>query len=225
MATGQSLLDRMELVDQSLQLQSGEADVTRGLLALNVAQDYLESMLALIPKVWGDTTGTVTTTASTETTSFPSGVLRIDRLQWIDPATSRPSGPDLENTWFVGSHNVGVPSFLVSTGGTGRPRAYWTQGRNIYWNPLPDTTHTIRYYGLSAQTDITASSTFPYPDYAMFPLAVFAVRVLAVGTDDDDGSTFEALAEELFTPTILAMKAIGRGDRPAGYDYTEFHTE
>ena len=58
--TGQDLLDRMELVNQELQLQSGEADVTRGLLALNVAQDYLESILALHPGMMSDTTGTVT---------------------------------------------------------------------------------------------------------------------------------------------------------------------
>lgn len=223
--TGQSLLDRMEVLDQSLQLQSGEADVTRGLLALNIAQDYFESMLALIPKVLGDTTGTITTTASTETTAFPSGVLRIDRIQWIDPATSRPSGPDLDNTSFVGSHNLGIPSFLVSTGGTGRPRGYWTQGRNIYWNPLPDSTHTLRWYGLSVAADITASGTFAYPDYVMLPLANFAVRVLEIGTDDDDGTTLESLAQEIFTPAILAMKGVGRGDRPAGYDYTFYHSE
>src|SRR3990170_3160975 len=102
MATGQSLLDRMELLDQELQLQSGENDVTRGLLALNVAQDYLETLLAVIPQVSGDNTTTVVTAASTETTAFPTGYLRIDRMQWIDPATSRPSGPDLVQLGYVG---------------------------------------------------------------------------------------------------------------------------
>src|SRR3990167_8485299 len=150
--TGQDLLDRMELVNQELQLQSGEADVTRGLLALNVAQDYLESILALHPVMMMDTSSTVTSSASTETTAFPSWVLRIDRIQYIDPSTSRPSGPDLENLGFAGGHtqySSGLPEFVLSTSGNGRPRAYWTNGRNIYWQPLPDATHTFRWYGLS----------------------------------------------------------------------------
>ena len=36
----------MEVFDQTLQLQSGQADVTRGLLALNTAQDLFEALIA-----------------------------------------------------------------------------------------------------------------------------------------------------------------------------------
>ena len=81
MATGQTLLDLMEVLDRGLQLQSGQTGVTMGLRAANAAQDYLESLLALQPNNYGSTVGTVTTTADTETTAFPTGLLRLDRLQ------------------------------------------------------------------------------------------------------------------------------------------------
>ena len=73
MATGQTMLDLMEALDYGLQLQSGESGVTRGLKALNAAQDHLESMLALDPNVVGSTVGTITTSADTETTAAPTG--------------------------------------------------------------------------------------------------------------------------------------------------------
>ena len=225
MATGQDLLDRMELLDQELQLQSGQNDVARGLLALNVAQDYLESILALRPRMFGDTTTTVTASANTETTAFPTGWLRIDRAQWVNPATSLPEGPDLDNLGYVGSHVTGVPEFyLASLGGTGRPRAYWTQGRSIYWQPLPDASHTIRVYGLAAASAITAGGTFAYPDIAMLPLASVAVRIISVGVGDS-GDEIGAVAQEALLPVVNAMAAVSRGDRPPGFDYSFRHSE
>ena len=224
--TGQDLLDRMELLNQELQLQSGEADVTRGLLALNVAQDYLESILALHPNVMLDTTGTVVTVASTETTTFPSGVLRIDRLQYIDPTTSRPSGPDLENLGFVGGHSQfsgGLPPFALTTVGSGRPRAYWTNGRNIYWQPLPDAVHTFRWYGLSSAASITAGGTFAYLDTAALPVALFAARLMTIGVGDSI-TDLDGLASELFEPLVLGMKHFNQ-DRSPGYDYNFVHSE
>ena len=103
MATGQTILDLMEVLDRGLQLQSGETGVTLGLRAVNASQDHLESLLALQPNVMGSTIGTVTTAANTETTTFPSGLLRIDRLQYIDPDTSRPVW-DLARVGGVGDH-------------------------------------------------------------------------------------------------------------------------
>ena len=79
MASGQDLLDLMELLNQELQLQTGEENVARGLVALNAAQDAFEGLAALRPKILGSRTGTVTTAANTETTAFPSGLLRVDR--------------------------------------------------------------------------------------------------------------------------------------------------
>ena len=58
MATGQTILDLMEVFDRGLQLQSGESGVTMGLRAANAAQDYLESLLALQPNNYGSDVGT-----------------------------------------------------------------------------------------------------------------------------------------------------------------------
>jgi hypothetical protein len=220
---GQALLDRMELTNQELQLQSGEADVTRGLLALNVSQDYFESVLALHPGMMQDTVGTVTTTNNTETTAFPTGVLRIDRLQFIDPGTSRPSGPDLDNLGYAGSHTSQQSDYILAGSAGGRPRGYWTNGRLIYWSPLPDDTHTIRWYGLSAAADITAAGTFAYIDTVAFPLAAFASKLLTIGVGDSIAD-LDALAKAVFEPVILGMKQFNQ-DRSPGYDYAFSHTE
>lgn len=177
----------MEICNNELLLQSGEADVTRGLKALNVAQDFFESLLAKRPNAIGDSTGTVTTTANTETTAFPTGVLRIDGLQLLDATTSRPKR-DLHPLKGTGEHAYAKrwPYWnYYATAAPGEPCEYWTNGRNIYWAPLPDATHTIRWYGLQAAADITAVGTFAYPDIVAFPLAAFAAKIMAAGVDDD----------------------------------------
>ena len=224
MATGQSLLDRMELLNQELQLQSGEENVTRGLLALNVAQDTFESRAAMRPHLYGSSTpvGTVTTTVSTETTAFPSTVLRIDRLQFIDPDTSRPAW-DLIPIKRTGAHawNRYWPLSLTSSTTTGRPRAYWTNRINIYWDPLPSGTHTVRYYGFTPATDITAGGTFLYEDIVMLPLAAFAVALMRLGVDDPVGESAQ-LAEKHFTSVLDLLEGFNR-DGPVGLEYDQFH--
>lgn len=184
--TGQTLLDYMEIVNNELLLQSGEADVVRGLKALNVAQDVFESLLAKRPNAAGDSTGTITTSANTETTTFPTGLLRIDRLQLLDNATSRPK-MDLSPIRKTGGHAFGQgwPYWNFSVGSSGQPVAYFTNARNIYWTPLPDATYTLRWYGLQSASDITAAGTFAYLDACAFPIATFAAKMLASGVDDD----------------------------------------
>src|SRR3990167_2653125 len=224
MASGQDLLDRMELLNQELQLQSAEADVTRGLLALNVAQDVFEAQAALRPAIYGSTTpvGTVTTTINTETTAFPTGVLRIDRMQFIDPTTSRPAW-DIYPIRRVGAHawNTYWPLNLVSTSSTGRPRAYWTNRINIYWDPLPSGTHTVRYYGFTPAAAITAGGTFAYEDIVMLPLAAFAVRLWKTGLDDSEASAAR-LAEEYFDPVLDQLGNFNK-DGAVGLEYTYTH--
>ena len=223
MATGQTMLDLMEALDYGLQLQSGESGVTRGLKALNAAQDHLESMLALDPNVVGSTVGTITTSASTETTTAPTGLLRLDRLQYIDPSTSRPAW-DLDRVGPVGDYNQSsFAPYLNSSSITGKPLRYWTNGTTFYWDPVPDGTHTIRYYGLKAATDITAGGTFAYPDMAMMPVAQFAAKILRVGKDDDVRSLSD-IGLQLFNPVLQAMGRFNR-DRAPGYDYRYIHTE
>lgn len=225
--TGQDLLNQMELLFPELQLQSGENSVTKGLRALNAAQYYFESLMAIEAEIMGDSTGTVTTSTS-ESTPYPAGLLRLDRLQFIDP--SQPDRPawDLEPIRRTGGHIMtpgwpyNVLNFVTANGGGGKPVAYYTDARNIYWVPRPDQAYTIRWYGLQAAADITASGTFAYDDRAMLPMAIFAVRILRTGLDDPIENYME-LAKEVFDPTIKMLSNYKR-ERAAGYDYRWLHT-
>lgn len=223
MATGQSVLDLMEIMDRGLQLQSGETGVTLGLRAANAAQDYFESLMALEPNIMGSQVGTITTSASTESTTFPSGVLRIDRLQYIDPTTSRPAW-DLDRVGYPGDYfQSGTVNSVLNITTTGKPLRYWTNGTNIYWDPLPDGTHTVRWYGFKAADAITASGTFAYPDLVLMPTATYAVKLMRIGKDDDLGGV-QSTAMEVFKPAIDALSRFNR-DRAPGYDYRYSHSE
>ncbi len=219
--TGQSLLDMMELLNRELQLQNGEVDVTRGLLALNTAQDLFESLYAQFPTA-ESTTGTITTTANTETTTFPAGVLRIDRLQFIDPVTALPAW-DLSRITKTGGHrwNLAWPFYILSTQKSGRPTAYWEDRHNLYWSPIPDATHTVRWYGLKAAPDITASGTFAWPDSVALPIAAAAVQLFRVGLDDE-GSTIEGIKNQYLAPAVQALLRHNR-DGAVPFTYTTAH--
>lgn len=218
MADIQKIFDRMELLDQELDLQSGEADVTRGLIAVNMAQSYFESLVAMHPGLLGDSIGTVTTAASTESTTFPSTVLRLDSLWFIDPDDSLPRWR-LTPLYSAGEHRGDyrdpVFSLTLSAGSEGRPRAYWTDGSNIYWNPIPDATHTVRWYGFSSATDYTAAGdTFAYHDIVMGPMAAMGVKLFQYGFGDNPNE-YTRLANELFGPVIETLSNFRReGPRP-----------
>jgi len=218
MATGQSILDLMEVINRDLQLQSGEADVTKGLLAANAAQDHFEALVAQRPGVLGDTIGTVSTAASTESTTFPTGLLRLDGMQYIDSGTSRPAW-DLQPLYDVGGHawKRYWPENMVSTATTGKPRAYWTDGKKIYWDPEPDATYTVRWYGFQVASDITAGGTFAYPDICMRPFATFAAKLFQIGLDDPTPE-YDRLALEVFTPVLDTLSRFRRETgKPAVY--------
>lgn len=218
--TGQDLLDRMELLNAELQLQSGEANVTKGLLALNVAQDFFESEAAKRAQILGGATGTVTTTLNTETTAFPSGVLRIDRLQLLNDS-GRPAW-DLVPSRRAGGPGAGaswpISLFVASSG---KPTHYWTNGTNIYWRPLPSGTHTVRWHGFQAAANITAGGTFAYPDIVAFPLATFAVQLYKMGLDDQT-QDISVLAQQAFSGVLDSLGAFQR-DGAAGLEFTEVH--
>ncbi len=222
MASGQVLLDTMELLNQELQLQTAEADVTRGIVALNRAQDYFESLAALRPNMLGSAIGTVTTTNNIESTAFPTGVLRIDKLQYIDSGTSRPAW-DLLPIEETGGHGVSQfwPFNLASSTTSGKPRGYWTNGTNIYWDPLPSGTHTVRWYGLSVAADISAAGTFAYPDIVLLPLAGFAVKLMRTGVDDPTGDV-TSLANQAFE-SVLDVLASFRREGGKGFRYRFHH--
>ena len=221
MATGQTLLDTMELLNRELQLQSGEEDVTRGLVALNRAQDYLESILAGEKWVKGDTTGTVATVANTETTAFPTGLLRLDRLVMLSSA-NRPEYELLPvKDTVVPANGWPMSAFSASFVSPGKPTSYVTNGRLIYWDPLPNDAYTVRWYGFQAASDITAVGTFAYDDVAILPVATFACRLFKVGLDDDQ-TDVGTVAENTFRPLIKQMANFNR-DGGRGLRYRDYH--
>lgn len=222
MATGQTLLDTMELLNQELQLQSGEADHARGLVALNRSQDYFESMAAQRARLLMSTTS-VTQTASTETTARPTGLLRIDRLQLLD-SNSRPIG-DIVPLGRVGGHAGAFMwplNLSSSTMTTGKPYRYSYDKDYFYWQPLPDSTNSVRVYGLLAAADLTANGTFTYDDMVILPLAGFACRLMKIGVDDNMQDV-AGLAQEAFKGVLDTLETEMR-DGARGLEYTQIHT-
>lgn len=211
MATGQTLLDLCQVLDNELLLQSGEADVTRGLLALNAAQDLFEAVVSGYPDLYGDTVGTVAISSGTETTAFPSGLLRLDKMWMME--NSRPLYP-LDKVDLTGGQGYDRSSIvaLITPQGTGRVTGYYTDGRSIYWAPFPSQSDTVRWYGFQAATDITANGTFLYPDMAMLPIASFATKLLRAGVGDDSVDLNEATAT--FKPVVDQLANFNRDRAP-----------
>lgn len=220
MATGQTVLDRMELLHPELQLQVGEQDVSRGLIAANMAQDYMESVFALHPGIFGDSVGTMTTTANTETTTFPTGLIRLDKVQRLDDNGRVVA--DLDPQRSAGGHAPNSDWLTTAAMVTAAPKYYWTNGRAFYWDPIPDQTYTLRWTGMQQQTDLTASGTFLYPDICLNPIASFAVKVIRTGLDDD-ASSLGSLAAELFEPVVAALSNFRR-EGPQALVYRYLHT-
>lgn len=219
--TGQDLLNRMEVFNAELQLQSGEEDVTRALIALNIAQDYFEEVLANTPEVLGDSYGTVTASAATETTTFPTGVLRLDRMSLIDATTSLPTYDlsDLPNPGDQTRTTRWPWNLITASPSPGAPTGFTTKGRTIFWAPVPDTSYTVRWYGLQAQADITAVGTFGYPDSVATPLAAFANRLLKESWDDPT-TPIADVARAHFDPVVDGLaNRNADGARPFNYRY------
>lgn len=221
--TGQDLLTLMEDVHRELQTQSGEVDVTRALRLLNTAQDYFETLVALIPRAYGSGTGTVTTAASTETTAFPAGLLRVDALWLLDTDGSLPVRKlyDIDGAGGHQESNLPWPLEVRLGQTTGAPRGAFIDGTNIYWDPLPDSTRTIRWYGLQRASDITAVGTFTYDDGVALPLALFAVELIRRGLDDPVTDYIE-MANQIFQPELKRIKKFRRVRAP-GRQYQMHH--
>jgi hypothetical protein len=214
----------MKVLFPELQIAPGGKDVATALTAANMAQDYLESVFSLHPEIYGDTSGTITTTAGQETTLYPAGVIRLDRLYLLDPATGRPTSPiDLirETGGHAGTGAV-APALVGSSGGTGgRPWQAYTNGRMLYWTPSPDNAYPVRWYGLQQQADLTVTDPISYVDLCLTPLAMFAVQVIRTGLDDDV-TQYAALATTIFEPVVASLTGFRR-DRPAPYQYRYSH--
>jgi hypothetical protein len=118
------------------------------------------------------------------------------------------------------AQDAGWPFLGYASNAPGRPYGYWTNGRSIYWNPIPDTVYTIRWYGYQAVADITAAGTFAYPDIAAFPVASLAAKLMAAGVDDGMPDLSE-LAGTSFEAALKAMDSFQRdGAVPLEYRYS-----
>lgn len=222
MATGQTLLDLMEALSPELQLQSGEGDVTKGLLILNAAQDILETILAQFPQAFGGQVGTLTAISGLEYTTFPSEVLRADGFDMLDQTTLLPVCgliPSRER----GGHRRNKYSWLLSmsSGSNGQPRFYWTNGRRVYFDPVPDTDYVIRWYGFKSAPDITAAGDFTYPDSAMLPLASLAAKIIRIGLDDPS-QDISSIAKDTLSTYVDTIVNFNR-DGAHGYIYERSH--
>lgn len=204
----------MELLFPELQLQSGESGVVKGLVALNRAQDLFEVHAAQYGDIFGGSVSTITTTLNQEYTTYPTGLMRLDGIDFLDQSSNLPAFELTPLTW-RGSHAFAVrwpwAQYLVSTAGnsSGQPRFYWTNGTRIYWGPVPDAAYNLRVYGFVAASDISAAGTFGYPDAAILPFAAVAVQIIRTGLDDTL-SDLQNLATETFNSLLDQLSGFRR---------------
>ena len=224
-----TILSKMSVVDNELDIAVGGADETRSISALDMAQDVFESIVANHPNTLG-TIGTFTTTASTEYTTWPTALLRLDTLYLMNTSQT-PNLPQwqIEIIQDVGGQAEGGnwPWFGALTGyapqGFGAPRKAYTNRQYLFWAPVPDQAYTMRYYGLVAKTDITSrSQTFEYPDTVSVPMAVYATKLLSIGVADPAGE-LQALADEIYAPVINMLRKPTR-QRPQSRQFSRIHT-
>ena len=223
-----SVLTKMSVLDNELDVSSGGADETRSISALDMAQDAFEAFIANHPKLLG-TVGTTTTTASTEATAWPTTLMRMDTA-WLINTTSTPNLPqwELDIIQDTGGHIPQGPwpfgsVWSSSPAGRGAPVALFTDRANLYWKPLPDATYTVRIYGLYSKDEITSrAATFSYPDVVSVPMAAYAVRMLEMGIDDPS-EEMAALADEIYTPVVNMLRRPTR-QRAQSRQYQYQHT-
>ena len=222
--TAADVLTAMGVLDNELDVSSGGADETRALDALDMAQDAFESVIAGIPELLGTVGSNITTTANTEATSWPSTLLRLDSL-WLLDTSQSPNLPrwQIDEIQDVGGHREAGLWPVAVVNGTGAPKGYWTNRTNIYWRPLPDTTHTVRVYGLFSKTDFSSRSiTFGWPDQVSVPMASVAVELMAIGIGDPSEDV-KAVADRYYR-SVIRMLQMPSQQRPKSRYYSRVHT-
>lgn len=223
--TIQTLFDRMMVLDNQLDLISGGDDVTRGIVTINLVQDWWEAAAATVEGACQTIADTILTVANQEHTVWPSNLSRIDELYLLDSSGRQVRQINLMTE--TGGHRPDYPwplGTLVGTYGTGAPVEYWakTKGGYLFWSPTPDAVYTIRGYGLWRVSDYSAAAnTFGYVDDVALVLVPHAVQLFRTGLDRDT-SVQQAQAEAAFRTVIKGMtKGIKSG--PDSRVYGEFH--
>lgn len=224
MATGADLLQAIDDLDDGLRASSGGSDETRALRALNRAQDQMEMVIAAVPQILSDVQ-TITLTASQETSEVPTRTRRIDALWFIDPSTSRPQYEIKPNTK-PGAHRVGSPDPIVANTSnvSGRPTMYWYDGdTTVYWDrDPPNSTDTVRVVGFFGGEDITTSTTFPYSDEFIIPVAQIALKFFLL-RQDDSVAEITAYTQEVLGTIIASLQRRWRHGPAYATQYTRNH--
>lgn len=224
-----SILTKMQVLDNELDISSGGADETRAISALDMAQDAFEAILANQPDTLG-TISTISTTANQEYTTWPTSLLRLDSLFMMNTSVT-PNVPQWQITIIqdVGGQAVSMPFPWLSgivgytPQGFGAPTMAYTNRQYFFWAPIPDQVYTLRAYGLSEQTDITTrAQTFAYPNVVANPMAAVAVRLMEMGIDDPS-EELKALSDEWYAPVIGMLRTPTR-QRPQSRQYSRMHT-
>lgn len=224
-----TIMGKMQVFDNELDVSVGGADETRCITALDMAQDAFESILANHPDTLGKIS-TISTTANQEYTTWPAALLRLDSL-WMMNTQGTPNLPawEIEVIQDVGGQAQGLAfpwlSGIVGYApqGVGAPVKAYTNREYFFWAPVPDQVYTLRAYGLSAKTDITTrTQTFEYPDHVSVPMAAFATRMMEMGIDDPS-EELKAIANEMYAPAINMLRQPTR-QRPQSRQYSRTHT-
>lgn len=215
------VLDAMGILDNELDVSSGGADESRAITAAGMAQDAFESVVAGIPEVLG-TVGTLTTSASGETTTWPATLMRVDSIWMITNSLPAYQLQEIQDVGGQANVNPFYPFGAYSVSPSA-PQGYFTNRANFYWQPIPDAIYTIRVYGYYQKTALTVrSQTMEIPNQVKSPLASFAVRMMSIGVGDDEEET-RRLANELYTPVIKMLQS-PTVQRPQSRVYSRMHT-
>lgn len=213
----------MELLDNELETGSGETDETSAITALIQAQHYFETLCAITPRTLQDTV-TISTTASTETTTWTSALIRFDAM-WLLDANGLPIR-QIESIDEVGGHAPGLPwplDMVTVVGASGSPFAFYGNMRNFYWLNIPADVVTMRIYGfLEKARFIDRTSDFNYPYRCHLAFAQFATHIMQIGADDVS-TDLEKLGARIFSPVLTQLKRFNRSG-PQARHYSEFHT-
>ena len=181
-----TLFQRMMLYDNQFDLVPPVGDdLARGLVAINLVQDWFESVVAEYPDTH-QTAENILTVAGQETSDWPTRLSRLDSLWLLDGAGHQTRELDpVERAGDQYSSSIVLP-FVPSS--PGAPVEFWGQGQGgkFYWGPTPDQPYTIRAYGLWDRNDYTTvDEDFGYPDKVALVLVPHAAGILRTGLDRD----------------------------------------
>lgn len=226
--TAADLLNALGVFNNELNLAAGESDEDRGLKALDMAQSLFEAVAGAEARVLSTARDDeVETTANTETSDWPSDLLRLDGAWLLDPVSGLPVW-EVTNIYKAGGQASAAssvwPLSLVSpTSVPGAPRRFYPDESKFWWQPIPDGTYPIRVYGCWRGNNLTDRSVvFSYPDECEIPIASVAARLIAKSVDDPTDELAE-MSKEWFKPIIKRLRNKVRA-RPEPREYRYFHT-